>query len=148
MFLTETDLNYLDNYLATMDDFDLNHFLLSNSNQPISYHHLTKPLKYLSNYFYQRITFRKLRNSFIVSCLKHDLNYIVIKNYLGIKNVTAIERYEKINMHRLRGVSELINEMRDEIPIENTVKRMSDNITFLENFVGSTSDILRQAEIN
>lgn len=148
MFLTEVDLNYLDNYLGSIDEFNLDHYLLSNDDKPISYHQLTKPLKYLSNYFRQSVTFRKLRNSFIVSCLKHNLNYIVIKNYLGIKSVKAIERYEKINVHRLRGVYELVNEMREELSIEKTVKRMSDNLTFLENYKESPSEIIKRAEIN
>lgn len=70
MFLTETDIRYLEDYLASIDNYNLDYFLLSNSNQPIAYHHLTKPLKHLSTYFNQSITFRKLRNSFIVSCLQ------------------------------------------------------------------------------
>lgn len=89
MFLTETDIKYLDDYLASIDDYNLDYFLLSNSDQPIAYHHLREPLKQLSTYFNQSITFRKLRNSFIVSCLQQNLNYIVIKNYLGIKSVKA-----------------------------------------------------------
>ena len=122
MFLTETDIRYLDDYLASIDDdYNLDYFLLSNSDQPIAYHHLTKPLKQLSTYFNQSITFRKLRNSFIVSCLQQNLNYIVIKNYLGIKNVKAIERYEKMNFHCLRKVTELLDEIRDGFPIEKTV---------------------------
>ena len=83
-----------------------------------------------------------------MSCLKHNLNYIVIKNYLGIKSVKAIERYEKINVHRLRGVYELVNEMREELSIEKTVKRMSDNLTFLENYNESPSEIIKRPEIN
>lgn len=148
MFLTEVDLNYLDDYVRSIDAFNLDHYLLSNDDKPISYHHLTKPLKYLSNYFKQSINFRKLRNSFIVSCLKHNLNYIVIKNYLGIKNVKAIERYEKINIHRLRDVYLIVNEMREELSIEMTVKRMSDNLTFLENYKESSSEIIGREKIN
>lgn len=70
----------------------------------------------------------------------------MIKNYLGIKNVKAIERYEKINFHRLREVTELFNEIRDGFPIEKTVKRMADNIEFLENFIGSSEEILKKAK--
>jgi len=148
MFLTDTDIKYLDEYLANIEEFDLDNFLLSNSNQPIAYHHLIQPLKHLSTYFNQSITFRKLRNSFIVSCLQQNLNYIVIKNYLGIKNVKAIERYERMNFHRLREVTELLDEIRDGFPIEKTVKRMSDNIEFLENFLGSTEEVTKKAEIS
>lgn len=148
MFLTEDDLNYLDAYVESINEFNLDYYLLSNDDKPISYHQLTKPLKYLSNYFKQSVTFRKLRNSFIVSCLKHNLNYIVIKNYMGIKSVKAIERYERINIHRLRGVYELVDNMRGELSIESTVKRMSDNLTFLENYKESPNEIIKRAEIN
>ena len=72
----------------------------------------------------------------------------MIKNCLGIKSVKAIEHYEKINFHRLREVTELLNEIRDGFPIEKTVKRMSDNIEFLENFIGSSKEILKKTEIN
>lgn len=83
-----------------------------------------------------------------MSCLQQNLNYIVIKNCLGIKNVKAIKRYEKINFHRFREVTELLNEIRDGFSIEKTVKRMSDNIEFLENFIGSSEEILKKAELN
>ena len=53
MFLTETDIKYLDDYLASIDDYNLDYFLLSNSDQPIAYHHLREPLKQLSTYFLQ-----------------------------------------------------------------------------------------------
>lgn len=53
MFLTATDIKYLDDYLASIDDYNLDYFLLSNSDQPIAYHHLREPLKQLSTYFLQ-----------------------------------------------------------------------------------------------
>lgn len=49
MFLTEVDLDYLDDYVRSIDG------------KLISYHQLTKPLKYLSNYLKQNVTFNMRR---------------------------------------------------------------------------------------
>ena len=45
MFLTETDIRYLDDYLASIDDYNLDCFLLSNSDQTHSISSLKRTFK-------------------------------------------------------------------------------------------------------
>lgn len=123
VFLLEHELELLNEYIAnkpiTQNDSS---FVFSNGCKPLSAFTLLKPLEKLSKLLGENITFKKLRNTFIVDCLACDINPMYILVYMGIKNIKTVLNFERLNINRFTEVLRIMKKLRYKDTKENQIK--------------------------
>lgn len=115
LLLQKEDLLYLTRYiLAKRNQIDVKQSfkLFQTNGKPYTRKNIIVALEKVSKYFEVRIGFTELRNTFIMYLIDIGMNPIYIKEYLGLKSFTSINRFKFVNHTFIKEVQQLINTMR------------------------------------
>lgn len=123
VFLLEHELELLTEYIANKPiKPNDSSYIFSNGCKPLSSVTLLKVLDKLSELLGENITFKKLRNTFIVDCLACEINPMYVMVYMGIKNLVTVLNYERLNINRFAEVLRILKDLRYESTKENQIK--------------------------
>ena len=123
IFLMDDEVEYLTSYISSKSLLsDDSSYVFSNGKEPFSKVTLLKPLDKLSEILGEQITFRKLRNTFIVDCLGCEIDPMYIMVYMGIKNISTVLNFERLNINRYKEVAKILEQMRKKPSRENHIK--------------------------
>ena len=123
VFLLEHELELLTEYIANKPiKPNDSSYIFSNGCKPLSSVTLLKVLDKLSELLGENITFKKLRNTFIVDCLACEINPMYVMVYMGIKNLVTVLNYERLNINRFAEVLRIMKDLRYEATKENQIK--------------------------
>ena len=123
VFLLEHEVELLTEYIANKPiESNDSSYVFSNGRKPVSSVTLLKVLDKLSELLGENITFKKLRNTFIVDCLACEINPMYIMVYMGIKNLVTVLNYERLNINRFAEVLRIMKKLRYKPTKDNQIK--------------------------
>lgn len=115
LYLQNKDLLFLTRYILNKRgkiDVKKSFILLQNSGVPYKKNVIINAINKLSKYLNTKITLTGLRNTFIMYLIDIGMDMIYIKNYLGLKSLTSISRFEYINQTYIKDTQKMINKLR------------------------------------
>lgn len=131
LYLQKEDLLFLTKFILEQRgniDLKKSFRLFQNRGKPHSNNNIVRALKKLSIYLDMEIKFTELRNTFIMYLIDIGIDIIYIKNYLGLKSFSSINRFEYVNQTYLNDTQRMINTLRSDSKINATETNVVRNI--------------------
>lgn len=123
VFLTQQDLHFLSSFIASKSvGQDDSPYVFSNGKRIFGNSTLIYPLNKLSDVLGEQINFRKLRNTFIVDCLGCEINPMYVMVYMGIKHISTVYNFDRLNINRFKEVATILEQMRQKPTRENRIR--------------------------
>lgn len=136
IFLQQDDLLYLTKYILDQRErinLQKSFNLFQTNGIPIKKKNLANALTKLSVYLNTKITLTGLRNTLIMYVMDLGVDTIYIKEYLGLKTLTSISRFEYMNQNFVVESKKYIDKLRVNSPVKKSANNIISNI-FTPNF--------------